>query len=313
MNVSLKSLRYFASALELGNISKAAERLNVVPSAVAAAIDQVEAEFSLQLVTRHRAKGIAPTSEGLALLPKVRRLLEDYDVLLSEGGDLKGAISGEVKIGYYAPVAPAFLPELLAPLQSKNPELRFRFEECDSLTAQAGLMDGRFDVIFFVAESIRQGVQYETLLEAPAYLLTGAHGRLVGQHQVSIDDLRGEPLIILDLPIVGDYYRSLLEDAGVSASIAATCTSTEMVRSLIGAGYGSAILNMRPRTNTSYGGHKLVSIPIEPKVRPLRLLIGYHTGQKRRAVEQVIEVCREAFASGWVSSLTVRAGTIDQA
>ena len=85
MKLSLKSLRYFAVALELRSLSKASELLNVVPSAVSAAIDQVEAEFSLQLVTRHRAKGIAPTAEGLSLLPKISRLLEDYEVLVNEG------------------------------------------------------------------------------------------------------------------------------------------------------------------------------------------------------------------------------------
>ena len=53
MRLSIKSLHYFLTAAELGSISKAADALNVVPAAVASAIEQVEAEFELKLVQRY--------------------------------------------------------------------------------------------------------------------------------------------------------------------------------------------------------------------------------------------------------------------
>ncbi|MEM7427081.1 MAG: LysR family transcriptional regulator [Pseudomonadota bacterium] len=305
MKLSIKALRYFQEAMESRSITTASRRLNIAPSAVAAAIDQVEDEFALKLAHRHRAKGIVPTSDGLTLLPKVKRLLEDYDALLNEGGELKNTLSGVIKIGYYAPVAPAFLPGLLTPMTDANPELLFRLEECDSLSAQSGLLEGRYDIILFVAENVRQGIAYEALVEAPAYFLTRPDHRFAARGSVSLSEISDEPMVVLDLPVVGDYYRTLLEESGSGPTITATATSTEMVRSLVGAGLGSAILNMRPLTGATYAGEAVVCVPIIPAVQSLRLLLGYTAGRRRRGVDAVLNDTRRAFASDLRDSFVV--------
>ncbi|MEM8688290.1 MAG: LysR family transcriptional regulator, partial [Pseudomonadota bacterium] len=94
MRISIKSLQYFLTAAERGSISKAARALNVVPSAVASAIEQVEAGFELKLVQRYPAKGIRPTAAGKALMRKIRHLVEEYDTLMLEGAELRTALSG---------------------------------------------------------------------------------------------------------------------------------------------------------------------------------------------------------------------------
>ena len=79
MRLSIKALRYFMVASEQQSIVRAAELLNVVPSAISGAIDSVEQEFELKLVQRFPAKGIKPTPDGLTLMQKIRRLVEEYD------------------------------------------------------------------------------------------------------------------------------------------------------------------------------------------------------------------------------------------
>ena len=157
MRVTLKAMTYFLAAVDHGSISRAAEELNVVPSAVSAAIDMMEAEFALQLVLRYRARGIEPTAAGRILATKIRHLLEEYNNLLIEGGDLATALTGTLRIGYYAPVAPGFMPQVTGPLMQDNPGLTIEFVECDNDTAQAGLLSGAFDAILFVAENVRPG------------------------------------------------------------------------------------------------------------------------------------------------------------
>jgi DNA-binding transcriptional LysR family regulator len=61
MALNLKAMEYFTTALCHGNIPKAAAELNIAASAVSTAINQVEAEFDLTLVTRHRAFRQMPT------------------------------------------------------------------------------------------------------------------------------------------------------------------------------------------------------------------------------------------------------------
>ena len=171
MRVSIKALQYFLYAAEQGSIARAAERLNVVPSAISNAIEQVEKEFELQLVQRYPAKGIKSTAAGIAMARKIRRLIEEYDNLLLEGAELRTALSGSISIGYYAPVAPAFMPAIAGPLVRDHPGIRLSLTETDNEQAQDGLLDGKFDLILFVAENVRTGIVHRTLIEAPPYVL----------------------------------------------------------------------------------------------------------------------------------------------
>ena len=131
MALTLKAMEYFTTALRHGNIAKAAAELNIAASAVSTAIDQVEAEFDLTLVTRQRARGIQANANGRDVARKCTSLLEDYRSLLSEGSDLKRALSGTLSVGYYAPVAPAFLPEILASFLPSDTRVTLDLHECE--------------------------------------------------------------------------------------------------------------------------------------------------------------------------------------
>lgn len=306
MPLTLKSLRYFHTAVELESITRAAEKLNVVPSAVSAAIDQVEADFGLTLVTRRPSKGIQPTATGKLLLVKVRHLLEEYENLVAEGGDLRTALTGSLKIGYYAPAAPAFLPAISAPLSRDNPSVSLQFDECDNETAQSGLLNGAYDAILFVSEDVKPGISYEALIDAPPYALMPKTHPLVAKRNLIPSDLRDEPLLLLDRPVASEYYRSLFEEAGITPRIAATGTTHEMLRSLVGAGIGCALLNMRPLTDESYAGDPLACVPLSPEMRSLQLVLGYLPGNPRRLVRAFIEECRNYFASPAAQNLIVK-------
>ena len=76
MRLSIKALQYFLIACEQKSIVNAAKILNVVPSAVSVAIDNVEQEFALKLVQRYPAKGLGPTAAGIQLMKKIKIILK---------------------------------------------------------------------------------------------------------------------------------------------------------------------------------------------------------------------------------------------
>ncbi|UWQ35753.1 LysR family transcriptional regulator (plasmid) [Leisingera sp. M527] len=298
MPVSLRSMRYFVTAIAHGNISRAAADLNVAASAVAAAIDQIEARFQLKLVNRHRARGIEPTASGKVFTQKFKHLLEEYDALLFEGTELKQSLKGDLRIGYYAPVAPAFLPEILSGLAGQDGQTTYHLEECDNDRAQAGLLAGDFDAILFVSDVARPQVEFDVLIEAPAYCLAPADHPIARQASVRLRHLAGEPLIVLNRPVAADYYRMLFDEAGHSPAALAYANSTEMVRSLVGAGHGCAVLNMLPGTDISYAGHRLAAVPITDPLPRLSLSVGYGKSNQRRLVSQFARLCRDYFRDG---------------
>lgn len=297
MDISLKAMTYFTTALRYGNIAKAAAELNIAASAVSAAIDQVETAFDLTLVTRARARGIQATASGVAVARKCERLLEEYRSILAEGADLKQALSGTLSIGYYAPIAPAFLPPILAASLPKAANTTLHLEECDNNTAQDGLLAGTYDVILFVSEDVRPSIEFDVLISAPPYCLLPEAHRLAAQSSVTMADIAQEPLVILNRPVAAAYYRSLFEASGREARIAAYATSTEMVRSLVSLGHGCAILNMRPLTRTGYSGQRVVEVPISDALPPLTLAIGYDKTRPRRLVQTIVDACLAHFAT----------------
>lgn len=295
MTLTLKTMRYFVTALRYESIAKAAAELNIAASAISAALDQVEAHFDLTLTHRHRARGITPTASGKAIAQKFARLLEDYDAMLLEGADLKRTLSGTLRIGYYAPIAPAFLPTVLQKSGLSSGSVDLHLEACDNETAQAGLLSGTYDVVLFVSDGARPEIEYEPLVTAPAYCLLPARHVLADWQSVTLQQIAQSPLVALNRPFATDYYKQLFVRQGVSPRVVAHATSTEMVRSLVGAGLGCAVLNMVPQTDVTYAGDRVVAVPIADDLPGLSLAVGYAKTAPRRVVECFATACKAYF------------------
>lgn len=309
MDTSLKALRYFMAAAESGSLTEASKKMNVVPSAVLAAVNQVEEAFGLQLTIRHRSKGIAPTSTGKIIMARVQHLLDEYEALMSQGAEMRTQLIGTLRVGYYAPVAPAFLPAIARDLLADNPRVDIKFIECDTQSAQAGLLSGDYDVILCVAESMAPGVTYETLIEVPAYLLVAEQHPFASRASVPLSELGKEPMVLLDLPVISDYYSRVFEAADIVPHVACTATTLEMVRSLVGMGVGCSLLHMRPKTRVTYAGENVLEIPLEPTVDPLKIVFGYLPDNPRRVVKHFTESLRELFSKEDASRFLVTPST----
>jgi DNA-binding transcriptional LysR family regulator len=296
MAISLKAMEYFTTALRHGNISKAAAELNIAASAVGSAIDQVEAAFDLTLTVRQRSRGIKANASGRHVAQQFEHLLEEYAAVLTKGTDLKQALSGTLRIGYYAPIAPAFLPPILASFVPKGNDVTVHLDECDNDSAQDGLLQGRFDVILFVSEGVRPSVTFDVLVQAPAYCLVPADHTFAQHSSVTVAQIASQPLVVLNRPVAAPYYQSLFDAHATEITIAAYANSTEMVRSLVSSGHGCAVLNMRPLTQQSYCRETLVGVPISDPLPPLTLSIGYDKARPRRLVQHFVNACRAHFA-----------------
>ena len=63
--MELRQLRYFVCAVEQGSLSRAAQALNMVQSALSQQISRLESELATRLLQRS-SKGVLPTEAGLA-------------------------------------------------------------------------------------------------------------------------------------------------------------------------------------------------------------------------------------------------------
>lgn len=301
MALSLRAMRYVQAALRHGSITAAADIMHVTPSAIAAALDQAESAFGMALVTRARAKGIFPTVAGRDVGRRIDDLLERYDALLTDVSDLQSNLSGNLAIGYNAPIAPAFLPALAAQMLAIHPDVVFKFTEGDNNTVQKGLLDGQFDVILFVEELPNPQIETQALLFAPTYCLCPVDHPFARQDTVTVSQIVREPLILLDRPAARGYYLEVLEKEADDLTIVATANSTEMVRSLVASKIGISLLNMKPRDIPTYAGTTIRCLPIAGSTNGVTLSLGFAPGPKRRLIQLFVENCI-AFSEGQLAA-----------
>ncbi|RKF16434.1 LysR family transcriptional regulator [Roseovarius spongiae] len=307
--LSLRAMRAFACVVEQGSISGAAGVLNIAPSAIAAAVDQVEAEIGATLLLRSRARGVASTPEAVTLAARFRALLEECDAVIEAGRAVSRGLSGTLRIGYYAPVAPAFLPRLLGPMMRAHPDLRLDLSAEDNDSAQDRLLAGRLDVILFAGHDLRPGVETRPLLDLAPYVLAPEGHPITAAAPARLADVARHPIVQLDLPLARPFLDDLFAARGLAPDIVARANSTEMVRSLVGAGIGLSVLAMRPLTDQSYGGDPLVAAPLEPGLPGFQLMSGRVADRPRRAVVE-FESALAAWMDGPAAKqLTVRPPT----
>lgn len=98
MDNNLQKYLAFVTTADCGSFTKAAETLDYAQSSVSKMIADLEAEWNLTLLERSRA-GVQLTSDGMAMMPYARELLDSYRRVQEQAAGLSGVTSGLIRIG----------------------------------------------------------------------------------------------------------------------------------------------------------------------------------------------------------------------
>lgn len=96
--MELRHLKYFAMVAKTLNFSEASRRLHITQGTLSQQIQQLEYETGVQLFDRTRHSVIL-TEAGEELLPLAVRTIEDSEICSARMRDLKGALTGTLRIG----------------------------------------------------------------------------------------------------------------------------------------------------------------------------------------------------------------------
>ena len=294
---TLRQLEYFVAVAEAGSVTHAAAAVHLSQSAMSAALADLEAALSVQLLVRHHARGISLTPAGKELLVAARQLLASATDLRAVAQGLGTSLSGTLAIGCFEVVAPYLLPELLSVAAQKLPKLHLQTTEVDLADLAQGVADGTFEL----------GIGYDLvddprlkrwpLFTLPPYVLVAGDHRLAEREQVDLAELADEPMVLLDLPHSRDYFQRVFADVGVSPNIRYRSTTVETCRALVGRGLAYTVLNLHAAVPVALDGHRVAAVPIsgEPPALTVVLLDSAAARPTRRA-SVVAELCRTLFA-----------------
>nr|WP_277600421.1 LysR family transcriptional regulator [Sphingomonas koreensis] len=170
-------MRTFVAVVEHGSMAAASRALTLSPSAVAQQLHALERELGAPLIVRV-GRTVRMTEQGDRILAQARQLLRDAADLRSLARD--GDLSGELRLGACTTPLIGMLPEILARVSAKFPQINVHIRSSHSAQLYAEVEAGNLDAAF--------------VLEAPHPLPKTCEWRV----------LREEPLVVLAPPALAD-------------------------------------------------------------------------------------------------------------
>lgn len=146
--VAFDDIRYFVEVAQVGNITRAAERLGIRQPSLSAAMQRLEGSLATELLIRGRV-GVELTREGKLFFGRAK-------VFLNEWSELERAVHqhgnepvGSFSIGAHPTIALHWLPTRLVPLLKRWPllELTIRHDLSRRITEQVVSHELDFGVV----------------------------------------------------------------------------------------------------------------------------------------------------------------------
>ena len=135
------------TAIDLGNLTRAAEQLGYTQSGLSYVIKALEAELGFPLLVRSRA-GVRPTDECQRILPLLRELDRKSRQLEQEAADIRGLAVGNVFIATFPSISRFWLPQILRDFAQLYPGITVSIRESGQEEQDEWLREGAIDLAF---------------------------------------------------------------------------------------------------------------------------------------------------------------------
>lgn len=268
LRFTLRQLEYLVACADTGSLVGAAEALSVSQPTISSAIAKLEDQLGTQLLLRHHAQGVVPCASAEKHFQMARRLLDEANAFQRDCDVSGPELVGEVSLGCFAPLAPTYLPGLIVRLQDQYPGLRLNVVEGTQREIMQGMQAGKLQYGLVYDLDLPDSVHKTKLMQVQPQVLLPQKHKLASKKQLSIQELAGEPMVLLDVSPSRTYFTRLFEQQGLEAKVAYRSSSLELVRGLVGRGLGFSILVTRPAGDITYDGQQLVIRPLSSKVEP---------------------------------------------
>jgi LysR family transcriptional regulator, hydrogen peroxide-inducible genes activator len=143
--VNFQQLEYILAVDATRHFARAADKCFVTQPTLSMMIQKLEEELDLQIFDRSK-QPVVPTKEGEEILRRARQILAEADQMKAYSKELKGEITGELRLGIIPTLAPYLLPLFLSSFSAKYPNIRLRLKELVTDDIVRMLKDGSLDM-----------------------------------------------------------------------------------------------------------------------------------------------------------------------
>jgi len=203
-----RQLAAFCAVVERASFSQAAEQLGVTQPAVSLQIRSLEKRLGVQLLDRS-GRRVEPTDAGRRLYRSSLRLLAQEEQLLAElGEEAEGELTGRLELGASTGPGGTVIPVVLCEFQQRHPEVHVALTVSDTQRIVEEVARRELELGVVGAARRHRGVVFEPFFRDEVVLAV-PRGHRFADRTVSLEELRGEPLVLMQ---EGAGVRQMIDD-----------------------------------------------------------------------------------------------------
>ena len=226
-------------ALELGNLSGAAEALGYTPSGMSRMMASLEQELGFPLLVRSKT-GVMPTSDCERLLPIFGELAAAGRTLGETAAHIRGADVGSVRVGTAYPQLYGTLARILTEFGKLHPGVSIDLSLANSTPLTRKLEAREIDLCII---SRREGAhRWIPLFEDEHVAIISTDHPLADEPAIPIGRFAEENFIEVYPGQESDNSR-LLAKCGICPNVRFTVTDTQAAHELVAANLGVTLMN----------------------------------------------------------------------
>ena len=239
--MELYQLRSFVAIAELGQLTRAAEKLHVSQPAVSAQLKALEDKLGLALFER-TANGMVLTAPGARLLAEAEKVLAAARDMQNVALSFKGELAGKASIGTLSDPKMTRIGEFMNAVLARHPLLEMELHQGVTGVALDQVRDGILDASFYYGELKYPSVQGLPLRRLVFRVVAPAAWadrlRISGWEQVAA------MAWIIPPPISSHHQlaHSLMQQHGVTPGRVVEADQEAVIASLVVSGVGIALM-----------------------------------------------------------------------
>lgn len=235
----LEQLTGFLSVARHGSFTKAGKDLGLSQPALSRQVMSLEKNLGVKLFDRV-GRSVRLTPAGEELEARLSPLMEELSRVTVNLASSSGSVAGRVRLGASETVAAHVLPMILRPLLSNNRRLDLRLTCATTEQLPVMVASGELDMAVTSVEVESPGLTTTQLWEDELVLvLPMGHP----SRSRSIASYVGDDFIMLSpATITRRLLDRVLHSQGIQLNVVLEHTSTEVIKAMVFAGLGLAIL-----------------------------------------------------------------------
>lgn len=287
-------MRAFYAIVEEGNISHAAQRLDIAQPALSRQMKRLETQLGVQLFERG-SRRIRLTDAGRVLYSRVEHILGMVDGTVREITEIGSGVAGCIRLGTITTSGAMLLPELITEFHRRYPQVTFQLWEGEG-TRILELLDNRVIEIGITRTQVDARV-YESIVlpnEPLVLIMNRSHDIGSDAQKVRLAELKDQPLII---PLRWQsMFTANCRKLGFEPNI--LCVSDSIVQDLLLAkmGMGMAILPISSKTLLT-DGDLIYKKLVEPEITTHTVVAWLKNRTLSQSASHLIALFREMFLS----------------